>query len=255
MEELLPPPDTRRSQTSVGVPIPARRFHSERKRRGFASRILVMVVAAAIALPGQAQNLISSTFDRDVAGWAVKAGQAEISWDGMNGYPAPGSLRFSAESDSVFEAVSPCIKTVDNEILTAAGRVLEPEGMPPGVKCFITITLYADAAGCTGSRTITGNVPPNNRGVWEESGFIFDVRTYPSVEVALTLVVNTSAVGEKYCLFDSVTLASDSRAPSIPALSGSGVLVLCLVLSVCGVAAMSFPRHGVRKWQRREKGM
>jgi hypothetical protein len=202
-----------------------------------------VVAVAAIALPGQAQNLVSNgSFDTDVAGWAVKAGQAEISWDGMNGYPAPGSLRFSsAESDSVFEAVSPCIETVDNEILTAAGRVLEPEGMPPGVSCYITITLYVDAD-CAGSRTFTGNVPPNNPGVWEESGFVFDVRTVPSVEVALTLVVNTSAVGEKYCLFDSVTLTSDSRAPSIPALSGSGVLVLCLVLSACGVAAMTLSR-------------
>ncbi len=113
----------------------------------------------ASALP--AQNLLTNgSFNSDVAGWTVKEGNAEISWDGANGSPSPGSLRLSSTRvSSAFEAVGPCIETIEDEVLAVTGRVLEPAA--PGITCFITITIYSESDNCTGSRTITGNVPPN----------------------------------------------------------------------------------------------
>lgn len=193
------------------------------------------------SLEAHAKNLVvSSNFVNSIDGWTVGIGGAEtmIAWNGADGSPAPGSLRLSSTLESatptVVDATSQCIDTIPDEIVSASGMVLEPTPQF-GVTCYVTLVLYTEL-NCSGSPVFTSGFPPNTPGVWESSGIDVAVTTaFLSVRPSLTMALNGAGAGEKTCLFDTISVESDSRglaAADIPALSwpGMGTLIVLLAL-------------------------
>lgn len=220
--------------------------------------IFVSIAMLAVSLtlaPARAdgQNLIANgSFNANVDGWTLPGGEAEtsIAWDGGNGSPSPGSLRMTSTLTPVqgrnVEAVSSCVATIPDEILTVSGRVLKP-GTDAGLTCYTTLALYG-GIDCTGNRLITLNFPPNTPGVWEDSGIVFPAPVvYQSARVSLTMELNGPDMGEKVCLFDTVSMTSDSRgAPisDIPVLSWPGIVVLSLLMTATATALLIVGRSG-----------
>lgn len=205
------------------------------------SVVLLGIASFVMGTNAEAQSLVSNgLFNTNIDGWTLIGGGPEtvITWDGVNGSPAPGSLRMSSTlmpaQGATIEALSDCIATIPDEIITSEGMVLEPTPQA-GVGCFITLALY-QGANCTGNRLFTFNFPPNTPGVWEESGFAFNVSTvYMSAQASLTMELAGPGPGEKVCFFDTVSMTSDSRGvpiAGIPTISWPGLLVLSLLIAM-----------------------
>lgn len=217
--------------------------------------LTALLVATVWTSVAEGQSLIpNGEFNTDVAGWSLSGGGPEsvITWDGTNGFSSPGSLEISSTlvpaQGTVLEALSDCVNTIPGEIIDVSGWMMEPTAQF-GTTCFVTLVLY-DGPDCTGNRTITGNVPPNTPGVWEESGFAINIPAADlSVRASLSMALNRPDPGEKICLFDTVSMTSDSRGVpmmDVPALSWTGLLFLGLFIAFA--ATILINRRPSKQW-------
>lgn len=221
--------------------------------------LALLLLGLLMATAVQGQNLLTNGgFDSDVDGWVYFGGpETFLRWDGDRGMPNRGSLQLSSKQDIVgrnplFEAMSgECFPVTAGEIIRVEALVLANPGV--GV-CFVEVVFFKGPE-CSGSRSFSGNVPPNTPGVWEPRTFTIDVGTTArTARVALALFRSSGSHGLTTCNFDSVSLTRgpERGAPvpeDIPTLSAAGLLALIPLIAFGAVAALRRGRPaGVRSY-------
>jgi hypothetical protein len=151
--------------------------------QGHENRLILALLLLGLLMTTVVQGqdlLINEEFDSGVDDWFYSGGsEAILRWDGNRGMPDPGSLQLSSKRNiggrnGLFEVMSEeCFPVTAGEIVQAEAMVLANRGV--GV-CFLEIVFFKGPE-CSGSRSFSGNSPPNTPGVWERRAFTIDVGT------------------------------------------------------------------------------
>lgn len=198
---------------------------------------LVIVLAAAIASPALAVNLLTNpSFAGDTTGWVT---DASTTFDGVNdatGAPGSGSAQntFVASGSSTLLALHQCVAAGPGNY-TLGGKILIPNGQAVGGAGLITVSFFSGADCTTGFLTFSSLSSSTTGSFATVSGPI----TAPAgtAHIWVTGQNNATGAGTHIVDFDDFVL-DDGVGANVPTLGPLGFVALFAALVGIGLLVL-----------------
>lgn len=201
------------------------------------SALLLFILAAAIAAPASAINLVTNpSFAGNTSGWVTDGSTTFDAANDATGLPGSGSARnsFAASGASTLLAIHQCIAAGPGNY-TLGGKVLVPNGQAVTGSGLITVSFFSGPDCATGflnfaslSSSTTGSFQTLSGPITAPAG---------TAHIWITGQNNAGAAGTHVVNFDDFVLDNGVGQPvNVPALGQLGLLALIAALA----AAMRF---------------